>query len=88
MKPKYNKGQKIKIVSVKNQHGNLKHPEIEKYVNATGTILDSYFIPIRGVERTTLEGEVYDLSLYKVRLDKDGTSLEPVPEDALTALDE
>ena len=88
MEPKYNKGQRVKIISVKNQHGHLKYPELQEHINETGTILDSYFIPMRGLEGTTLEGEVYDLSLYKIRLDKDGTILEAVTEDALEALDE
>ena len=88
MEPKYTKGQKVKIVSVKNQHTHLKYPEIEEYVNETGTILESYVIPIRGLKGTTLEGEVYDQYVYQVRLDKDGTILEAVMEEALAALDE
>jgi len=88
MEAKYTKGQKVKIVSVKNQHTHLKYPEIEEYVNETGIILESYVIPIRGLKGTTLEGEVYDQYLYQVRLDKDGTILEAVMEDALAALDE
>ena len=87
MEPKFNYGQKVKIISVKNQHGNLKSPELQEHINETGTILDSYFIPMRGVEGTTLEGEVYDQYLYKIRLDKDGTILEAVTEDALAAFD-
>lgn len=88
MEPKYTKGQKVKIISVKSEYGYLKYPEIQEYINETGIILDSYFIPMRGLEGTTLAGEVYDQYLYKIRLDKDGTILEAVTEDALAALDE
>lgn len=88
MEPKYAKGQKVKIVSVKDQHLHTKYPKIQEHVNETGTILDSNFIPMRGVKGTTLEGEVYDLFLYKIRLDKDDIILEAVTEDALAALDE
>ena len=88
MESKYTKEQKVKIISVKNQHGHLKYPELQGHVNETGIILDSYFIPMRGLEGTTLEGEVYDQYLYNIRLDKDGTILEAVTEDTLEALDE
>ena len=88
MEPKYTKGQKVKIVSVKNQHLHTKYPEIQEHVNETGIILESYFIPIRGLKGTTLEGEVYDQYIYQVRLDKDGTILKAVMEDALATLDE
>ena len=88
MEPKYTKEQKVKIISVKNQHGHLKYPELQEHINETGIILDSYFIPMRGLEGTTLEGKVYDQYLYKIRLDKDGTILEATTEDALAALDE
>ena len=87
MEPKYTKGQKVRIVSVKNQHTHLKYPEIEEYVNETGIVLESFFIPMRGLEGTTLEGEVYDQYIYEARLDKDGTILKAVMEDALVALD-
>jgi len=87
MEAKYNNGQKVKIVTVKDQHGHLKSPELQEHINETGIVLDSYFIPMRGVEGTTLEGEVYDQYLYKIRLDKDSTILEAVTEDALVALD-
>ncbi len=88
MSQKYRNGQKVKIKEVKNQHTHLKYPEIQDYVNETEIILESYIIPIRGLKGTTLEGEVYDQYVYQVRLDKDGTILEAVMEDALAALDE
>ena len=88
MKPKYRNVQKVKIKEVKNQHGHLKYLELKEHVNETGIVLESFFIPMRGLEGTTLEGEVYDQYIYEVRLDKDGTILEAVMEDALAALDE
>lgn len=86
MEPKYTKGQKVKIVSVKNQHSHLKYPEIEEYVNGTGIIIGSEFTSIRnlvGMEEYA-PGDVY---IYQVRLDK-GITLKAVLEDALVALDE
>ena len=88
MEPKYTKGQKVKIISVKSEYGYLKYPEIQEYINETGIVLESFFIPMRGLEGTTLEGEVYDQYIYEVRLDKGGTILKAVMEDALAALDE
>ena len=88
MEPKYRSGQKVKIIEVKSVYGYSKYPEIQEYVNETGIVLESSFIPMRGLEGTTLEGEVYDQYIYEVRLEKDGTILEAVMEDALAALDE
>jgi len=83
MEPKYNKGQKVKIISVKNQHGNLKYPEIEQYVNETGVILEARGSLVKNLNNTDLP-EAYPI--YRVRLNK-GTTLDAVPEDALAALD-
>ena len=87
MVQKYIIGQKVKIIEVKNEHGHQKYPELQEQANETAKVIESYFIPIRGLEGTSLEGEILDLYLYKVELDKDSTILE-VAEDALVALDE
>lgn len=86
MEPKYRKGQKVKIIKVKDQHGHLKYPEIEQYANETGIIIGAVFTSIRNV--VGMEEHVPgDLYIYQVRLDK-GITLKAVLEDALVALDE
>ena len=85
MEAKYAKGQKVKIIEVKSVYGYSKYPEIQEYVNETGIVLESFFIPMRGLEGTTLEGEVYDRCIYEVRLDN-STILKAVMEDALVPL--
>ena len=42
MKPKYVKGQKVRIVSVKHTDGEVKYAHNEKYVGAKGVVLDSF----------------------------------------------
>ena len=76
MKLKYTKGQKVKIVLVKNQHSHMKYPEIEQYVSETGTIVESYWVGL---------GELHqprDYYIYTVRIEKDNTEV-GIPEDAL-----
>ena len=88
MEPKYSKRQKVKIIEVKSVYGYPKYLELKEHINETWIVLESFFIPMRGLEGTTLEGEVYDQYIYQVRLEKDGTILEAVMEDALATLDE
>jgi len=88
MTQKYRVGQKIKIIEVKSEYGHPKYPEIQDYVNETGIILD-FIASMQGIEGTTLEGKEYAQQyLYNIRIDRDGTILEAVTEDALAALDE
>jgi len=42
MKPKYTKGQKVRIISVKDEDGRVKYTHNEKYVGAKGVVLDSF----------------------------------------------
>ena len=86
MEPKYKNGQKVKIVSVKNQHLRTKYPEIEQYANETGIVIGAVFTSIRNV--VGMEEHVPgDLYIYQVRLDR-GITLKAVLEDALVPLDE
>jgi len=80
----YRNGQKIKIIEVKDQHGHLKYPEFQEYINDTGIIVEIYIAPINNLPGQELVIENYPI--YKVRLDK-GITLKAVPEDALVALD-
>lgn len=86
MELKYTKGQKVKIVSVKDQHFKVKYPEIEQYANETGVIIGAEWTSIRNVVgmEEYVPGDFY---IYQVRLDK-GITLKAVLEDALVALDE
>jgi hypothetical protein len=87
MEARYNNGQKVKIVSVKDQHGHLKYsriPKIQQYVNETGVILEARASLVKNLNNTDVP-ESYPI--YTVRLDK-GITLDAVPEDALAALDE
>ena len=42
MKSKYTKGQKVRVVSVKDENGKVKYAHNEKYVGAKGVVLDSF----------------------------------------------
>lgn len=84
MEPKYGNGQKVKIKEVKNQHGNLKYPKIEQYVNETGVILEARASLVKNLNNADVP-ESYPI--YRVRLDKSNIEIE-VCEDALVALDD
>jgi hypothetical protein len=84
VKPKYSKGQKVKIISVKNQHGHIKYPQIQQYVNEIGVILEARASLVKNLNNTDVS-ESYPI--YTVRLDK-GITLDAVPEDALAASDD
>ncbi|HUV56393.1 MAG TPA: hypothetical protein VMV84_04090 [Dehalococcoidales bacterium] len=81
---KYRKGQKVRIVEVKNQHGHLKYPKIEEYVNETGVIVEPRASLVKNLDNTDMP-ESYPI--YTVRLDKSDVEIE-VCEDALAAVDE
>ena len=83
---KYKNGQKVKIIEVKNQDGNLKYDDLRQHINKTGVILDSYLMPMKSVSGLP-EVKIEDYPKYTVLLD-DGITLEMVLEDALVALDE
>lgn len=85
MEPKYTKGQKVRIIEVKNQDGNLKYDDLRQHINKTGVILDSYVIPMKSVSGLP-EVKIEDYPKYTILLD-DGITLEMVLEDALAALD-
>ena len=85
MEPKYTKGQKVKIVSVKDQHLHTKYPKIEQHVNEAGIILEASASLVKNLNNTDVLGSY---PIYKIRLDKDDIILEALTEDALAALDE
>lgn len=83
MEPVYKRGQKVTIRSVKNQHYQLKYPELEQYVRQAGTVVESYLIKTKEPNSAGVEAlQLTDNYLYRVHLylqDK----LVTVPEEAL-----
>ena len=67
MKPKYAKGQRVKVVSVKDQHGHVKYAHNEKYVGEEGLVLDSFYLGQFHVlyYKDHLPEDAY---IYKIRL--------------------
>jgi len=84
MEPKYIIGQKVKIVSVKNQHGHLKYHELQEHIDETGVILEARASLVKNLNNTDVP-EAYPI--YRVRLDKNNIEKE-IYEDALVALDD
>ena len=62
MKPKYAKGQRVTVVSVKDQHGHMKYAHNEKYVGEEGLVLDSFYLLYY---KDHLPEDAY---IYKIRL--------------------
>lgn len=82
---KYPNRQRVKI-KVRDQHGNVKYPRLQRYENETGTVIASEWltriVSVAGLEKQA-PGAFY---LYTVQLDN-GVILKDVPEDALHPLD-
>ena len=80
MEAKYEKGQKVKIVSVKDKQGNGKHPHNEKYVGEVGVVLDSFYLGAFHVlyYRNHLSEDAY---IYKVRLGMSNTVVTAAEEE-------
>ena len=80
MEVKYDKGQKVKIVSVKDKQGNVKYPHNEKYVDETGVVLDSFYLGAFHVlyYKDHLPEDAY---IYKVRLGMSNTVVTAAEEE-------
>jgi hypothetical protein len=80
MEAKYDKGQKVKIVSVKDKQGNVKYPHNEKYVDETGVVLDSFYLGAFHVlyYKDHLPEDAY---IYKVRLGMSNTVVTAAEEE-------
>jgi hypothetical protein len=84
MGAKYAKGQKVRIISLRDEHLKAKHPHIEEYVSQTGVIIESHWYGISESYRpNSAHPHVVDHHIYEVRLDKDLKIIGPIPEDAL-----
>ena len=87
MNPKYTRGQKITIRSVKNHLYQLKYNDIEEYVRESGTIVESYSIGTREpYPEGTEASHISDNYIYRVYLDGQD-KLVTIPEEALEPLE-
>ncbi|GEM_PF-1059913 len=80
MEAKYDKGHKVKIVSVKDKQGNVKYPHNEKYVDEVGVVLDSFYLGVFHVlyYRDHLPEDSY---IYKIRLGLSNTVVTAAEEE-------
>lgn len=80
MEPKYVKGQKVTIVSVKDSHGHVKYAHNEKYVNEEGVVLDSFYLRQFHIlyYKDRLPEDAY---IYKVRLSSSDTVVTAAEEE-------
>jgi hypothetical protein len=46
MGPKYAKGQKVRIISAKNQHFKPRYPQLEEHVSDSGIVIASHWFGI------------------------------------------
>jgi hypothetical protein len=80
MEPKYMKGQKVTIISVKDSHGHVKYAHNEKYVGEGGVVLDSFYLRQFHIlyYKDRLPEDAY---IYKVRLSSSGTVVTVAEEE-------
>jgi hypothetical protein len=80
MEVKYDKGQKVKIVSVKDKQGNAKYSHNEKCVDETGVVLDSFYLGAFHIlyYKDHLPEDAY---IYKVRLGMSNTVVTVAEEE-------
>ena len=87
MEPKYMKGQKVRIVSLSDEHLKAKYSHIEEYISQTGVIIKSHWYGVSESYRPSNERpRVVDHHIYDVRLDRDHKIIRAIPEDALKPL--
>ena len=79
MPPRFLKGQRVKVVPVRNPDMTPKYPEIESYTSETGVVVEDYFVRYKGTPGPQLTSY-----MYLVRLDA-GHRAVPIAEDALEA---
>jgi hypothetical protein len=75
---KFDTGQKVKVISVTNQHLILKYPDIEESTSKIGTIVEKLWIGLEGLD---LPNDNY---VYTVLIDDDDDVV-TIPEDALVS---
>ena len=81
---KYAKGQKVRIISLKDKHLKAEYPHIEEYVSQTGVVIESHWFGVSKPYGTgTKPPHIIDHHIYDVRLDRDGEIIRAIPEYAL-----
>ena len=87
MRAQYTKGQKVRIISLRDEHLKAKHPNIEEYVSETGVIVESHWYGISQSYRPSIgRPRVTGHYIYDVRLDRGRKIIRAIPEDALEPL--
>jgi hypothetical protein len=80
MEPRYNAGQKVKIITFIDGFGR-PDPRVKEYVGKTGEVVRSYYVSGEDVWEKTLKFE--DVYCYDIRLD--GGIARGIPEVGLEA---
>ena len=70
MGAKYTKGQKVRIISLRDEHLKAKHPHIEEYVSQTGVIVESHWFGVSKPHRPDevcshiIDHHIYDFTTF------------------------
>ncbi len=88
MGARYRKGQKVRVLSVRNKYAKAKDSNIEQYEFEVGTIVDNYWIESLTYGQVAPGADILPRGyIYKVRMDKDDgeiaieeSALEPVTD--------
>jgi hypothetical protein len=75
--PKYIKGQRVQIISARDDEGKPIYPDMEAHVGKSGVIVDYYSIGF--------ENQPSDYYVYEIKLDDD-RSIMAIQENALEVL--
>ena len=88
MGPKYAKGQKVRIISLVDEHLKAKHPHIEEYMSQTGVVVESHWYGVsKPYPPSSKHPHVIDHCIYDVCLDRDRKIIRAIPEYALEPLE-
>jgi hypothetical protein len=87
MGAKCTKGQRVRIVSLRDEQLKAKHPMVEECASQTGVIIECHWYGISESHRPVSERpRVKGHHIYDVCLDRDRKIIRAVPEDALEPL--
>lgn len=82
MDPKYNVGQKVKIIMLINGYGR-PDPRMTEWVGKIGEVVNFYYVSAVEVWEKTLNPP--DIYCYNIRLDEGGDIVRGIPEVGLEA---
>jgi len=88
MGARYRKGQRVRVLSVRNKYAKAKDSNIEQYEFEVGTIVDNFWAESLSYGQAALGAAILPKGyIYKVRMDKDDgeiaieeAALEPVTD--------